>query len=308
MNNKIIYRSCRLEDLQSVWNTFLISFRDMMRKVHGACTAERYPRAAAPYLRHILKTDSHSFWVAESGGRIAGFACAIVRGPIWFLSDFWILPQFQNRGIGKELLGRALQSERKFRIISTYSSLHPSAMRSYMMVGMTPRFPVFTLVARTESLKLDTSHAESVELVELSPTDPLGTIRKAIMEMTSVDRLVRGSGRDEDHDFFINRNGNRCWLARERRQTVGYSYLTPEGQIGPVATKSGRNMLFILFRAIQAGVRLHSHLSIRVPSLNLESMRALMRAGFQIESHALFMSSKEFGRMENYVISGPALF
>lgn len=177
-----------------------------------------------------------------------------------------------------------------------------------MMVGMTPRFPVYTLVARMGSLTLGATPAESVDLVELSPTDPPGTIRKAIMEMTSVDRVVRGSGRNEDHEFFLTRNGSRCWLARKRGQTVGYSYLTPEGDIGPVASKSGRDKLSILFCAIQAGARLPSRLSIRVPSLNVESMRALMCAGFRIESHALFMSSKEFGRMENYVISGPGLF
>ncbi len=85
MNNQPIIRRARPQDLQSVWDTFLISFDDMIRRVHARPGSTRYPHKPPAYLLHVLETDPETFWVAESSRRIVGFACAIVRGAIWFL-------------------------------------------------------------------------------------------------------------------------------------------------------------------------------------------------------------------------------
>lgn len=308
MNSQILIRPCRPEDLQAVWKTFLTSFQDMIRRVHGTRQSLRGMRTVPPYLHHVLTTDSRGFWVAESSGKIIGFACSIVRGSVWFLCDFWILPGFQNRGIGRQLLKRSLQSDRTYRITSTYSSLYPPAMRSYIMLGMTPRFPVYTLVRRCQDLKPGWAAEREYEIHEVDPTGSRGAIREAVREMSSVDRVARGSRRDEDHDLFIKRSGNRCWLAKKRGQTIGYFYVSPQGQVGPSAVKVTRAMLPVLHRSIESAALLHPKLTIQIPAPNVESIRELIRAGFRIDSHAIFMSSKEFGKMENYIISGPALF
>lgn len=301
-------RPCRSNDLQAVWEIFLISFRDMIWRVHGTRGPLSYSRKAPSYLSHVLATDPRSFWVAESNGKLVGFSCAIVRGPIWFLSDFWILPPFRGRGIGKKLLRRSLQSDKRYRIISTYSSLFPTAMRSYIMLGMTPRFPVYTLVAKSDELKLKKRNATTVEIFELNDQQPEKVIARGLNQMSAIDEIVRGSARREDHDFFVRRSGMRCWLVKERRQTTGYFYISPKGQIGPLGVRNARNKLQALFQAIREGARCHSRLTFRIPASNIDSIRFLMDAGFRIDSHAIFMSSAEFGSMENYIISGPALF
>jgi GNAT superfamily N-acetyltransferase len=308
MASEINIRPCRLDDLRSVWKTFLISFEEMMRRVQGPRRALPGSRKLPPYLQHVLATDARGFWVAESNGEIVGFACSIVRGAVWFLCDFWVLPEFQDRGIGRKLLERSLQSDRRYRIISTYSSLDPSAMRSYIMVGMTPRFPVYTLVLRTKDLKREIAVRSRVKITELPPTASRERIDEAVREMSSIDLVARGSRRKEDHEFFVNRSGSRCWLARKHSKTNGYFYVTASGQIGPLAVENPRYMLPVLHQSIEMAAQWHPKLSIQIPSPNVESIRALIRFGFRIESHAVFMSSREFGRMENYIISGPALF
>jgi acetyltransferase (GNAT) family protein len=308
MSSQILIRPCRPEDLRAVWKTFLTSFQDMIRRVYGSRQSLRGMRKVPPYLRHVLATDPRGFWVAQSNTKIIGFACSIVRGSIWFLCDFWIVPKFQNRGIGKQLLKRSLQSDRTYRITSTYSSLYPPAMRSYIMLGMTPRFPIYTLVCRSRDLKPGWAAGRAFKVRELDPAASPGVIRKAVREMSSIDRLARGSGRNEDHELFIKRSGNRCWHAEKRGRTIGYFYISPKGQVGPLAVKGTRDMLPVLHRAIESSALLHPKLTLQVPGPNVESIRELIRAGFRIDSHAIFMSSKEFGKMENYIISGPALF
>jgi ribosomal protein S18 acetylase RimI-like enzyme len=308
MASKIIIRPCRIDDLGSVWKTFLISFEDMIQRVHGSRRPTPGSRKLPPYLRHVLGTDARGFWVAESNGEITGFACSMVRGSIWFLCDFWVLPEFQDRGIGRTLLKRSLQSDRRYRIISTYSSLYPSAMRSYIMLGMTPRFPVYTLTLRTKDLQRKGTREQRLKFSRVAHTQTHGSIDIAVREMSSIDFVARGSRREEDHEFFIRSSGSRCWIAREQDRAKGYFYVTPTGQIGPIAVWNRRDMLPVLHQAIETAAQLHLKLSIQVPSPNVESIRALIRAGFRIDSHAIFMSSKEFGRMENYISSGPALF
>jgi ribosomal protein S18 acetylase RimI-like enzyme len=308
MNPQILIRPCRPEDLRAVWKTFLISFQDMIRRVHGTRQGLQGMRIVPPYLQHVLTTDARGFWVAESKGKIIGFACSIVREPVWFLCDFWILPEFQDRGIGRQLLERSLQSDRAYRITSTYSSLYPPAMRSYIMLGMAPRFPIYTLVRSSKDLKPGWVTEREFKIRELDPAGSHGMIQEAIREMRSIDRVARGSERDEDHDLFIKRSGSRCWLAKKSGRTVGYFYISPKGQVGPLAVRDTPAMLPVLHRSIESAILLHPKLTIQIPSPNVESIRELIRAGFRIESHSIFMSSKEFGKMENYIISGPALF
>ncbi|MBZ5535926.1 MAG: GNAT family N-acetyltransferase [Acidobacteriia bacterium] len=284
------------------------SFQDMIRRVYGTRQSLRGMRRVPPYLRHVLATDAQGFWVAESNTKVIGFVCSIVRGSIWFLCDFWIVPEFQNRGIGRQLLKRSLQSDRPYRITSTYSSLYPPAMRSYIMLGMTPQFPIYTLVCRSKDLKPTWAAEREIKICELDPTGSQGGIREAVHEMSSIDKVARGSGRNEDHELFIKRSGNRCWLAKKSDRTIGYFYISPKGQVGPLAVKDTRAMLPVLHQAIESAARLHPGLTIQIPSPNVESIRELIRAGFRIDSHAIFMSSREFGKMENYIISGPALF
>src|ERR1700674_4194826 len=64
-----------------------------------------FPRTMA----HLLRTDPGACLVAEIDGLIVGYAQALLRGEIWFLSQLFVQPEAQGLGIGAGLLGRAQQ-------------------------------------------------------------------------------------------------------------------------------------------------------------------------------------------------------
>src|SRR6266700_2874754 len=107
-------------------------------------------------LRHVFETGMMS--VAEQEGRVLGFAGAITRGPVTFLTDLFVHPQIQSSGLGKTLLQQVLP-QRLSLIRCTMSSTDPRAQSLYTRQGMQPLFPHFNLQWRgrvhTEPLATD---------------------------------------------------------------------------------------------------------------------------------------------------------
>ena len=53
---------------------------------------------------YLLETDPERSWVAVEGGEIVAYTAAWVRDGHWFLSDLFVHPDVQGRGIGSRLL------------------------------------------------------------------------------------------------------------------------------------------------------------------------------------------------------------
>src|SRR5262249_61342062 len=72
---------------------------------------------------------------------------ALVRGRVWYLSMFFVLPGDQERGVGRALLERALVygEARRTEVRCVWSSLDPRAQARYVMAGMAPRWPIYRL-------------------------------------------------------------------------------------------------------------------------------------------------------------------
>src|SRR5437870_1417217 len=80
-------------------------------------------------------------------GQIRGMVSALVRGRVWYLSMFFVLPGDQGRGVGRALLERALAygEARGVEVRCVWASLDPRAQARYVMAGMAPRWPIYRL-------------------------------------------------------------------------------------------------------------------------------------------------------------------
>lgn len=117
-----------------------------MPEIQRISTATGQPQsdsgADAAYVRHVLAVGSAA--VAEADGRVLGWAATTFPGPGSMLSDLFVEPHAQGRGIGSALLA-ALWPPAARPARFTFSSSHPAARATYLRAGLVPRWAVLYL-------------------------------------------------------------------------------------------------------------------------------------------------------------------
>jgi GNAT superfamily N-acetyltransferase len=108
--------------------------------------SDRWPDVpGSPYVEHLLARPGTRVVVGEFEGTVAGMAGSIeVGGPgRRFLSDLYVHPTRQGRGLGTAMLRETLADvgERM-----TFSSGDPRALAAYVRAGMRPWWPLLYLV------------------------------------------------------------------------------------------------------------------------------------------------------------------
>src|SRR5207253_1727888 len=138
-------RKVRPDDLEEVWRVHVASSNDLMER-RGRPAARPADAPVASDARAGLASDPDGYFCAVEEGRIRGMVSALVRGRVWYLSMFFVLPGDQRRGLGRALLERALAygEARGAEIRCTWATLDPRAQARYVMAGM-PRWPIYRL-------------------------------------------------------------------------------------------------------------------------------------------------------------------
>jgi GNAT superfamily N-acetyltransferase len=85
----------------------------------------------------FVERDPAGAWVAVSDDdQVLGVAESIRRGDFWGLSMLFVDPEFQSRGVGRQLLDAALGYAAGARMRMIQSSSDPRAMRRYALAGL----------------------------------------------------------------------------------------------------------------------------------------------------------------------------
>src|SRR2546425_1556109 len=139
-------RKVRPDEIEEVWRVHVASSNDGLVRRGGPA---RRPADApvASDARAALASDPDGYFCAVEEGQIRGMVSALVRGRVWYLSMFFVLPGDQGRGLGRALLEPALAygEARGAEIRCTLATLDPRAQARYVMAGMAPRWPIYRL-------------------------------------------------------------------------------------------------------------------------------------------------------------------
>jgi GNAT superfamily N-acetyltransferase len=301
----------------------------------------------SPYLdpllthqRHLLATDPERFLVAvrpataegkagATGGReeIVGFGIAAQREHVWFLSQLYVLPSEQSRGIGRALLTQILPSlppetaeaagetapnprdiaDRRHGILAMCTdSAQPASNALYSRFGIVPRLPVFNLVGMPNPAALSRLPA-GVVAVPFGRPDSADSADSAESDaIDAIDREVLGYAHPADHAY-LRANGRTGFVYRTDDGPVGYGYSSEAGRFGPVALLDDTLTAPILGHLMTA-IRPRGATSVWVPGANDRAMVALLRAGLRIEGFpALLCWTRPFARFECYLPASLAL-
>jgi len=297
--NEAHIRKVRPEDLEEVWRVHVAASNDLMVR-RGRPAARPPDTPVASDSRAALASDPDGYFCAVEEGQIRGMVSALVRGRVWYLSMFFVLPGNQGRGLGRALLQRALSygEARGVEIRCTWATLDPRAQARYVMAGMAPRWPIYRLDGDDAAVARLEARAALGPRSRVVPCDP-GAAEKLTAE-------VFGHGRADDLAHWRDDGGTA--LAIERGgELAAFAYRRGE-RIGPAAGRDEAALVQAVTAAAVAAAGGGRSVTARVPGACTSLLEALVGCGFRIGEPTLFMASRLFGRPELYLPSGPILY
>jgi GNAT superfamily N-acetyltransferase len=283
-------------DLPALAGVFAASAEDLLTRYRPDNT-DLWPvnaDASLPVYRHLHATGA--VFVAVDPEPV-GFAAAILRDGVWFLSQLWVLPDRQGSGIGSALLDEALIWGEGSSAFTVVSSPHPGAQTLYLRRSMYPLWMQVDLFGEA---------GDAGELPdgfgELSDDDQPW--------LDEIDREVRGVARPMDHAFW-RESATGVGFRREGRPG-GYVYVWPPGgwasqprsKIGPGGVLDPRDMPRLVSAALQLS---GGAVSVAIPSTNWSALNELVRADFRLSVTNTFMASQAMPDASRYLSSGGSL-
>jgi GNAT superfamily N-acetyltransferase len=284
---------------------FLAAANDLRARAHRELlddSAARRTRAVA-FRRHAFAHDPAGFWIAEDDHEPIGFGVATARPGFWHLNALHVLPAYQGRGIGRELLRRCLGYGRGPGVVSTVISetAQPISNALYARHGMYQWLPLLHLTC-----PIFHPHPPSHATATVGGADAA-----SLAALDRIDQAVLGFTRPLDHRFWIHLSDLTLLLLGDRAEASGYAYVSRFGGIGPCAVQEAAAFPLLLAHAValaeQQGVR---EMSFVVPGVAASAVDYLLahRARYDA-SMTLLLSSRPFGQLERYLLSASdALF
>jgi hypothetical protein len=274
---------------------------------------------------------------SSSGGhgeRIVGFGIGLQREHVWFLSQLYVLPAEQHRGIGRALLTMVLPSapeagaadaadvvggvegsHRRPGVLATCTdSAQPISNALYGKLGIVARMPVFNLVGRPATLSTLPRLPEGIEAVALEPREltahrnPAAPGKAELCQtIDAIDRDVLGYAHQPDHDFLRLQGRTGFFYRTSAGEPLGYGYSSQVGRFGPVALLDETLMAPVIGHLMRA-IEPRGATTVWIPGANDRAMVALLRAGLRIEGFpAMFCWTRPFAAFERYLPAGLAL-
>jgi GNAT superfamily N-acetyltransferase len=243
------------------------------------------PEGRLPMYRHLLTTGA--VFVAVDPDPV-GFSAAILRDGVWFLSQLWVLPERQGKGIGAALLDEALSWGTGARAFAVVASPDPAAATLYLRASMYPLWVQYELVG-----------ANDVP----DPPGGSGPLRDSDQSwLDALDREVLGWARPEDHRLF--RAEAAGVTLRRSEGPRGYAYAWSGGKIGPAAVWDPTDWPDLLRCARHSA---GTSLLAAVPSTNWTALRELVGLGLAPVMTNTFHASRPLSDGARYIASGGAL-
>lgn len=299
---EITYRPGTAADSYSVFKLFEETLADLSRRLGSSEATSWQDRTALEQMwqercslyEHLACTAAH-FWLAFSASQMVGFGRSIQRDGVLELTEFFVRPDQQGRGVGHELLRRAFPAAGagpRFIIAST----DIRAQARYLKAGVYPRFPIYYFW-RTPAA---TSAATDLTF------EPFTASPENLAVLGELDRAIIGYRRDVDHGWLLTQQ--QGYLYYRQGQLAGYGYVGLRN--GPFALLNPADFPAVLAHAEnEAAANGQAHFGLEVPMVNRAGVDYLLARNFQIGSFiALFMSDLPLGRFENYIATSPPFF
>jgi hypothetical protein len=296
----ITYRRGTPEDSHAVFQVFTQSIMDLGTRTNTmTITGGKDPEVLRSLwqsrgpLFDFLARASAQFWVAENAEGIVGYARSMEHSGVLDLTEYFVLPNEQSAGVGRELLARAFpKSDARYRVI--VSTLDERALHRYLKAGVYGRFPIKYFYRKAEKVEVKTDLAIEPMHMDLHLED-----------INRVDQHVVGHVRGTIHRWVATtRTG---YIYKRAGEVVGYGYVG--GGNGPFAVLDENDLPAVLAHAESQMAEQGEEFGAETPLINRKAIEYFLGRKYQMDSFTvLFMSNAPFGRFENYLCFSPIFF
>src|SRR5205807_1912462 len=124
--------------------------------------------------------------VAEDpdSGRLAGYARSIERGGLFELTEFFVLPTSQSKGLGRKLIERAFPTGRG-DVRSIIATTDTRALARYYRADTVARFPMLSLQGNpAEADMAGDMTPRPLDAESEEDLSALGEVERAVLEHT----------------------------------------------------------------------------------------------------------------------------
>lgn len=303
---KAIIRNATEADLKAAVHVFLTTLADLKRR-HGAPRQDMDEADWAGGYEHVLKTGI--FNVAEVDGQVIGVANGIVRDDLWFLTGFWILPEYQGKGIGHELIRDTwdLAEEAGAKKFFVWASIDLPALGNYMQLGMLPGYQIFTYKLSRETLDAAPGRTAGGAIVKADFVGDYKTVDLTAIKAGDIDAQIRGTRREIDHQYWLSDPDRVGQLVLYDDCPVGYFY-TRKGTVGALAYLDIAHEQAVMDYAMQQALKQDESIVFIIPGINRTATNYIISLGARLVSTSHFLTSDDFGKLNLYLPSGPLLY
>ena len=295
--DELAYRPVTPAELPACAQIWRDSINDYTRRL----AQPDVPDETGPLVRlyeHLQSTDPDGFVVAEAqdpdadvGRRIVGFAAALRRERLWFLSMLFVEPGLQSAGVGRALLAQVLPAgpdDGVARATAT-DSAQPISNALYAWYGIVPRVPLFNLIGlptRPEAFGALPSGVTPVRFDDLASDASDGSDAsghgRLVDVVDALDREVLGVAHPVDHRF-LRAEGRRGWLyVGPDGLPLAYGYAGDSGRLGPAAARDETLLAPILGHLTRATEPRGAY-AVWLPGTADHALTASLHAGLRLE-------------------------
>lgn len=310
----LTYRPVRPDELTTCSAIWRVSINDYI----GRLNQPDLDVDTAPLVRlyeHLRSTDPERFVVAcradpdaDRGERLVGFAVAVVRERLWYLSMCFVLPEVQRSGVGRALLDRVAPGpglDDVSRATGT-DSAQPISNALYGSLGMVPRIPLLNLIGRPErpaAFGILPSGITATAFERVAGGDH----RRLVDVVDALDRETLGVAHPVDHRY-LRTEGRRGWLfSAPDGSPMGYGYATEAGRVGPIASRDA-DLVAPIIGYLTTEVTPRGAFAMWLPGDAAPAVVGALQAGFRLEPFPVLLCwDRAFADFSRYVPISPGL-
>jgi GNAT superfamily N-acetyltransferase len=295
----ITYRPAKPEDLEEAERVVQQS-GNALRVRYGRPPWPAPPPTAFP--KFCLAQDPSGLWVAEDDDTIVGFGFSWMIGKFWFLSQLFVRPEAQAKGIGQALLSKTLmQAERhgaaNRALITPAYNIASTGL--YLKNGLYPREPLYRMAAPAQAVAQNLADAG----YGITPIAPSPESREWIGR---IDQELLGFRREQHHQFLLGGFAARAVRIEHAGRAAGYAYVSAQGHVGPLAIAPDADAKAVVTAALRCALEGGARqASMIVPGRADAVMQTALALGFRIEEPYVLIAWRPFGNWCNYLPSTP---